>query len=215
MLTRNVNNITIHKMSSSCHHAKKNGKEKKKHVYFHVYSLKFSERFRKAFNSYYFCHRDNILVLDIFFEALNYETIEQKKAYEVAGLLGTKCRHDQNGTLIHLSYTPQTWPLFWLYSCWPRLLVCFFVGDIGGQMGLFIGASILTILELFDYAYEVCHKPFFSYTHIHTRNILSEHEKSVYINRNDPHSREAVPELFRCWKMKNLSHTHPRVGVSL
>jgi len=27
-------------------------------------------------------------VLDIFFEALNYETIEQKKAYEVAGLLG-------------------------------------------------------------------------------------------------------------------------------
>ncbi|XP_046882298.1 acid-sensing ion channel 1B isoform X1 [Hypomesus transpacificus] len=58
---------------------------------------------------------DNILVLDIFFEALNYETIEQKKAYEFAGLLG----------------------------------------DIGGQMGLFIGASILTILELFDYLYEV------------------------------------------------------------
>lgn len=28
-------------------------------------------------------------------------------------------------------------------------------GDIGGQMGLFIGASILTILELFDYIYEV------------------------------------------------------------
>ncbi|TTL41551.1 Acid-sensing ion channel 1A [Bagarius yarrelli] len=30
---------------------------------------------------------DNILVLDIFFEALNYETIEQRRAYEVAGLL--------------------------------------------------------------------------------------------------------------------------------
>ncbi|KAH0626820.1 hypothetical protein JD844_002057 [Phrynosoma platyrhinos] len=57
----------------------------------------------------------NILVLDIFFEALNYETIEQKKAYEVAALLG----------------------------------------DIGGQMGLFIGASILTILEIFDYIYEL------------------------------------------------------------
>ncbi|XP_056339544.1 acid-sensing ion channel 3 isoform X1 [Oenanthe melanoleuca] len=54
---------------------------------------------------------DNVLVLDIFFEALNYEMIEQKKAYEVAGLLG----------------------------------------DIGGQMGLFIGASLLTILEIFDY----------------------------------------------------------------
>ncbi|XP_077159644.1 acid-sensing ion channel 3 isoform X4 [Paroedura picta] len=32
--------------------------------------------------------RENLLVLDIFFEALNYETIEQKAAYEVAGLLG-------------------------------------------------------------------------------------------------------------------------------
>ncbi|XP_072711110.1 acid-sensing ion channel 3 isoform X2 [Ciconia boyciana] len=59
--------------------------------------------------------QDNVLVLDIFFEALNYEMIEQKKAYEVAGLLG----------------------------------------DIGGQMGLFIGASLLTILEIFDYLYEV------------------------------------------------------------
>ncbi|KAK5614237.1 Acid-sensing ion channel 4-A [Crenichthys baileyi] len=59
--------------------------------------------------------RDNFLVLDIFFEALNYETIEQKKAYDVAGLLG----------------------------------------DIGGQMGLFIGASILTILEIMDYIYEL------------------------------------------------------------
>lgn len=28
------------------------------------------------------------MVLDIFFEALNYETIEQKKAYELPGLLG-------------------------------------------------------------------------------------------------------------------------------
>ncbi|XP_015264107.1 PREDICTED: acid-sensing ion channel 3 [Gekko japonicus] len=59
--------------------------------------------------------RENLLVLDIFFEALSYETIEQKKAYEVAGLLG----------------------------------------DIGGQMGLFIGASLLTVLEIFDYLYEV------------------------------------------------------------
>ncbi|MEQ2275295.1 Acid-sensing ion channel 2 [Xenotaenia resolanae] len=70
---------------------------------------------QKKFNKSEKYISDNILVLDVFFEALNYETIEQKKAYEVAGLLG----------------------------------------DIGGQMGLFIGASILTILELFDYAYEV------------------------------------------------------------
>ncbi|CAJ0934961.1 unnamed protein product [Ranitomeya imitator] len=59
--------------------------------------------------------RDNFLILDIFFEALNYGTIKQKKAYDLASLLG----------------------------------------DIGGQMGLFIGASILTILEIFDYVYEL------------------------------------------------------------
>ena len=40
-----------------------------------------------------FLDRDNILVLDIFFEALNYETIEQKKAYEIAGLLGMLLHH--------------------------------------------------------------------------------------------------------------------------
>ncbi|XP_010781366.1 acid-sensing ion channel 4 isoform X2 [Notothenia coriiceps] len=66
--------------------------------------------------------RDNFLVLDIFFEALNYETIEQKKAYDVAGLLG----------------------------------------DIGGQMGLFIGASILSILEILDYVYEAAESNFLS-----------------------------------------------------
>nr|CAB3223602.1 acid-sensing ion channel 2 [Phallusia mammillata] len=59
--------------------------------------------------------KNNYVKLNIFFEALNYETIEQKVAYEIPGLFG----------------------------------------DIGGQMGLFIGASILTILELFDYVYEV------------------------------------------------------------
>ncbi|XP_016052484.1 PREDICTED: acid-sensing ion channel 3 [Miniopterus natalensis] len=62
-----------------------------------------------------FSSRENVLVLDIFFEALNYETVEQKKAYEVSELLG----------------------------------------DIGGQMGLFIGASLLTILEILDYLCEV------------------------------------------------------------
>lgn len=42
-------------------------------------------------------------MLDIFFEALNYETIEQKKAYEVAALLGKseclphKCPHLTGG----------------------------------------------------------------------------------------------------------------------
>ncbi|NWJ00765.1 ASI1C protein, partial [Crypturellus undulatus] len=78
---------------------------------------------------------ENVLVLDIFFEALNYETIEQKKAYEVAGLLG-ECGRAGPGR-----GEPR-----------PDAAIA---GDIGGQMGLFIGASLLTILEIFDYLYEV------------------------------------------------------------
>lgn len=41
-----------------------------------------------ASNSGFFSSRENVLVLDIFFEALNYETVEQKAAYEVSELLG-------------------------------------------------------------------------------------------------------------------------------
>lgn len=37
----------------------------------------------------------------------------------------------------------------------PTLIPASWPGDIGGQMGLFIGASLLTILEIFDYLYEV------------------------------------------------------------
>ncbi|NXJ81709.1 ASI1C protein, partial [Trogon melanurus] len=85
---------------------------------------------------------DNVLVLDIFFEALNYEMIEQKKAYEVAGLLGEHLGGD-----------------LWVYrgvtAGQPPLMLPSHPGDIGGQMGLFIGASLLTILEIFDYLYEV------------------------------------------------------------
>ncbi|NXH41846.1 ASI1C protein, partial [Dicaeum eximium] len=81
---------------------------------------------------------DNVLVLDIFFEALNYEMIEQKKAYEVAGRLGEErgpgVPGDRGSALTDATSGS---------------------GDIGGQMGLFIGASLLTILEIFDYLYEV------------------------------------------------------------
>ncbi|KAM9617277.1 acid-sensing ion channel 1 isoform 2-T2 [Morphnus guianensis] len=143
---------------------------------------------------------ENILVLDIFFEALNYETIEQKKAYEVAGLLGEcwrLCRGpcgstqpaSSNKVVSRLPRAP--WPcsrgtgMCRQHGCGAGHLAatarhssdefCPFsapsatgrqthstlmtslssAGDIGGQMGLFIGASILTVLELFDYAYEV------------------------------------------------------------
>ena len=59
--------------------------------------------------------KNNFVKLNIFFEALNYESVEQKAAYEFSGLLG----------------------------------------DIGGNMGLFIGASLLTIIELLDFTFEV------------------------------------------------------------
>ncbi|NXX47373.1 ASI1C protein, partial [Tricholaema leucomelas] len=85
---------------------------------------------------------ENVLVLDIFFEALNYEMIEQKKAYEVAGLLGEGPGEIQGVLGGSWRHSPLVTPP----SC---------SGDIGGQMGLFIGASLLTILEIFDYLYEV------------------------------------------------------------
>ncbi|PKK17109.1 acid-sensing ion channel 1 [Columba livia] len=88
---------------------------------------------------------DNVLVLDIFFEALNYEMIEQKKAYEVAGLLG----------------------------------------DIGGQMGLFIGASILTVLELFDYAYEVIKHRLCRRGKCHKNHKRNNTDKGVALSMDD------------------------------
>ncbi|KAM6215093.1 acid-sensing ion channel 1 isoform 1-T1 [Rhynchocyon petersi] len=108
---------------------------------------------------------ENILVLDIFFEVLNYETIEQKKAYEIAGLLG-ELQMIPAPILCHPhGLTPHTTQVgVGAHLCPGRhshlqrpilkpLSSC--PSDIGGQMGLFIGASILTVLELFDYAYEV------------------------------------------------------------
>ncbi|XP_053805044.1 acid-sensing ion channel 3 isoform X1 [Vidua chalybeata] len=108
---------------------------------------------------------DNVLVLDIFFEALNYEMIEQKKAYEVAGLLG----------------------------------------DIGGQMGLFIGASLLTILEIFDYLYEVFRD-----------KLLSLYKEKKRSPRSDGGTLSAWPPLPgptpRLGVAPNLLPRHPALG---
>ena len=82
--------------------------------------------------------KNNFAKLNVYFEALNYETVEQKKAYE-----GQFYKVNEQGLTISV----------------PGLL-----GDIGGQMGLFIGASIMTILELFDYVYEVIKVSFFLIT---------------------------------------------------
>ncbi|XP_068091360.1 acid-sensing ion channel 1C-like isoform X2 [Hyperolius riggenbachi] len=83
---------------------------------------------------------ENILVLNIFFEALTYESIEQKKAYEMVGLLG----------------------------------------DIGGLMCLFIGASILTILEIMDYLYEVIRDK--AVAHLKKRKKSQSKEENIVVN---------------------------------
>nr|KAF6372946.1 acid sensing ion channel subunit 1 [Pipistrellus kuhlii] len=97
---------------------------------------------------------ENILVLDIFFEVLNYETIEQKKAYEIAGLLGELLMAPVPSPCHGHGVTPSH-PKRAAHLCPQPSPGPFPKCDIGGQMGLFIGASILTVLELFDYAYEV------------------------------------------------------------
>ncbi|XP_077349826.1 acid-sensing ion channel 1C-like isoform X2 [Lithobates pipiens] len=101
---------------------------------------------------------ENVLVLDIFFEALNFETIEQKKAYEVAGLLG----------------------------------------DIGGQMGLFIGASILTILEIFDYLYELFRDKVLGYLQKRKKSQNKELDNldPRYALRGGPYCTRCSPHLL-------------------
>lgn len=144
------------------------------------YTLRFNPQHKCPFDIFCLLHRENILVLDIFFEALNYEKIEQKKAYEIAGLLGKIHTLSELAAVTHFrsGYTLRSrlsqthyciWCFFFQRSALSRpghlccdkkqlfshVFVSLLPGDIGGQMGLFIGASVLTILEIFDYLYEV------------------------------------------------------------
>ena len=50
-----------------------------------------------------------------------------------------------------VDWTPLTLPA---PSLPPLTLLSCSPGDLGGQMGLFIGASVLTLLEILDYIYE-------------------------------------------------------------
>ncbi|XP_055140525.1 acid-sensing ion channel 3 isoform X1 [Symphalangus syndactylus] len=96
---------------------------------------------------------ENVLALDIFFEALNYETVEQKKAYEMSELLG----------------------------------------DIGGQMGLFIGASLLTILEILDYLCEVFRDKVLRY--FWNRRHSQRHSSTNLLQEGLGSHRTQVPHL--------------------
>ncbi|PNI28074.1 ASIC3 isoform 8, partial [Pan troglodytes] len=96
---------------------------------------------------------ENVLALDIFFEAVNYETVEQKKAYEMSELLG----------------------------------------DIGGQMGLFIGASLLTILEILDYLCEVFRDKVLGY--FWNRQHSQRHSSTNLLQEGLGSHRTQVPHL--------------------
>ncbi|KAF5911473.1 hypothetical protein HPG69_004394 [Diceros bicornis minor] len=117
---------------------------------------------------------ENVLVLDIFFEALNYETVDQKKAYEVSELLG----------------------------------------DIGGQMGLFIGASLLTILEILDYLCEVFRDRVLGY--FWNRKGSQRHSSTNLLQEGLGSHRTQVPHLSLgprpatrpCAVTKTLSASH-------
>ncbi|XP_018886625.2 acid-sensing ion channel 3 isoform X3 [Gorilla gorilla gorilla] len=118
--------------------------------------------------------RENVLALDIFFEALNYETVEQKKAYEMSELLG----------------------------------------DIGGQMGLFIGASLLTILEILDYLCEVFRDKVLGY--FWNRQHSQRHSSTNLLQEGLGSHRTQVPHLSLgprpptppCAVTKTLSASH-------
>nr|XP_012298585.1 acid-sensing ion channel 3 isoform X2 [Aotus nancymaae] len=96
---------------------------------------------------------ENVLALEVFFEALNYETVEQKKAYEMSELLG----------------------------------------DIGGQMGLFIGASLLTILEILDYLCEVFQDKVLGY--FWNRRHSQRHSSTNLLQEGLGGHRTQVPHL--------------------
>ena len=74
--------------------------------------------------------KSNLAKLNIFFGELNYQTITQIKARVIFSEVSNFCHKN---TLIKA------------YNFGSLL------GDIGGQMGLFIGASILTLLEFGEY----------------------------------------------------------------
>ena len=71
----------------------------------------YAEKYNKS--DYYI--ESNFVKLNIYFEDMNYESIEQIPAYEFSSLLG----------------------------------------DIGGNMGLCIGASLLTVVEVTDFLYDI------------------------------------------------------------
>lgn len=101
-------------------------------------------------------------MLDIFFEALNYETVEQKKAYEVSELLGAcvrvrvcACVRVRVCVSVCACRQPAAWGGVGRAGSSELTGDPVSTGDIGGQMGLFIGASLLTVLEILDYLCEV------------------------------------------------------------
>lgn len=77
--------------------------------------------------------RDNVVSLDVFFESLGYDEIEQKPVFDDWALLGNTIL-----SFLHIDYPTN-------YVAMASL------GAVGGTLGLFLGTSILTGLEFLDF----------------------------------------------------------------
>lgn len=92
--------------------------------------------------------RDNFLELDVYFEEMQVTLITQRQAYDQESLFG-ECDLRCMQTDSHWLPSPISF-LFFFTSYFHLRLSFFPSGDIGGQVGLFLGASILTVLEFCD-----------------------------------------------------------------
>lgn len=86
-----------------------------------------------------FSFRDNFLIVDIFFAELSYSKITQRRAFTAEELLGffssfflSHSLHLYSNVLLTSKKNSNS------------------IGNIGGFMGLLLGASVLTVFELID-----------------------------------------------------------------
>ena len=91
--------------------------------------------------------RKNYLEVRIFFEEMNIDTTEQKPAYEAGDILGMRAKNEiQNIDSLKFYFSTRR-------SAQQSSQLMFFSADIGGTAGLFLGASLLTVLEMGEFLF--------------------------------------------------------------
>ncbi len=105
------------------------------------------------FHSCISCHcRNNYLDVSIFYEFLVYEYYEQVPSFTLGNFLG-EGQHTEKGTTCS-SHTQKE--KFWsgVQHFWhEQTFLCVFSANVGGQLGLWLGASLLTVLECIDFVF--------------------------------------------------------------